>query len=188
MRHLPLLTPRLILRPFTADDLPHFTAYRNHPDVARYQSWSDYSAAQAQAFFAQQQRLAFNHDDSWFQLAVERREDGALLGDVAVHFFDEGRQAELGVTFDPVHQRQGQAREALSAVIALLFGPLAKHRITAVVDARNLRAAALFSKLGFRREACWRQNVFFKGAWGDEFGFALLQSEWREHEQHDAVE
>lgn len=59
MRHLPLLTPRLILRPFTADDLPHFTAYRSHPDVARYQSWSDYSAAEAQAFFAQQRRLEF---------------------------------------------------------------------------------------------------------------------------------
>ncbi|WP_341536557.1 GNAT family N-acetyltransferase, partial [Serratia marcescens] len=70
-------------------------------------SWSDYSAAEAQAFFAQQRQLEFNRDDSWFQLAVERREDGALLGDVAVHFFDEGRQAELGVTFDPVHQRQG---------------------------------------------------------------------------------
>ena len=42
--------PRLILRPFTADDLPHFTAYRSHPDVARYQSWSDYGAADAQAF------------------------------------------------------------------------------------------------------------------------------------------
>ena len=52
------------------------------------------------------------------------------------------------------------AHEALNAVIALLFGPLAKHRITAVVDARNLGAAALFGKLGFRREAHWRQNVF----------------------------
>ncbi|WP_347299768.1 GNAT family N-acetyltransferase, partial [Clostridium perfringens] len=68
--------------------------------------------------------------------------------------------AELGVTFAPSHQRQGLAREALSAVIALLFGALAKHRITAVVDTRNLGAATLFGKLGFRREAYWRQNVF----------------------------
>lgn len=188
MRSLPLQTPRLILRPFTADDLPHFTAYRSHPDVARYQSWSDYGAADAQAFFERQRRLEFNRDDSWFQLAVERREDGALLGDVAVHFFDAGRQAELGVTFAPSHQRQGMAHEALNAVIALLFGPLAKHRITAVVDARNLGAAALFGKLGFRREAHWRQNVFFKGTWGDEFGFALLQSEWRENAKHGAAE
>lgn len=92
------------------------------------------------------------------------------------------------MTFAPSHQRQGLAREALNTVIALLFGPLAKHRITAVVDARNLAAATLFGKLGFRREAHWRQNVFFKGAWGDEFGFALLQSEWRENAKHDAAE
>lgn len=111
-----------------------------------------------------------------------------MLGDVAVHFFDAGRQAELGVTFAPSHQRQGVAREALNAVIALLFGPLAKHRITAVVDTRNLPATALFGKLDFRCEAHWRQNVFFKGAWGDEFGFALLQSEWRENAKHGAAE
>ena len=111
MRLLPLQTPRLRLRPFTADDLPHFTAYRSHPDVARYQSWSDYSAADAQAFFAQQRRLEFNRDDSWFQLAVERREDGALLGDIAVHFFDEGRQAELGVTQPPASRAGARGAE-----------------------------------------------------------------------------
>jgi RimJ/RimL family protein N-acetyltransferase len=34
-----IVTPRLVLRPFRADDLAAFVAYRSHPDVARYQSW-----------------------------------------------------------------------------------------------------------------------------------------------------
>src|SRR4051794_31091128 len=34
-----IVTERLHLRPFEAADLPAFTAYRSHPDVARYQSW-----------------------------------------------------------------------------------------------------------------------------------------------------
>ena len=151
--------PGLILRPFTADDLPHFTAYRSHPDVARYQSWSDYGAADAQAFSngsggssSTVKTAGFN----WRSSAAKTARCSAMSRCI----FRCGARAELGVTCAPSHQRQGMAHEALNAVIALLFGPLAKHRITAVVDARNLGAAALFGKLGFRREAHWRQNVF----------------------------
>jgi RimJ/RimL family protein N-acetyltransferase len=34
-----LLTPRLVLRRFSAADADRFAAYRSVPDVARYQSW-----------------------------------------------------------------------------------------------------------------------------------------------------
>jgi RimJ/RimL family protein N-acetyltransferase len=34
-----ILTKRLRLRPFQADDLPAFVAYRREPEVARYQAW-----------------------------------------------------------------------------------------------------------------------------------------------------
>lgn len=173
-----LITERLTLRKFTRADLPVFIHYRNQPVVARYQSWENYSAADAEAFYAQQEPLEFNTDESWFQVAVVRREDGLLLGDVAVHFFDDGRQAELGMTFDVRHQRQGFAREAMAGVIDLLFNRLNKHRLVATVDARNEAAARLLEKLKFRREAHFRQNIFFKGEWGDEYAWALLRSEW----------
>ncbi len=43
-----MFTERLRLRPFEAADLPAFVAYRRHPDVARFQSWSTtYSIADA---------------------------------------------------------------------------------------------------------------------------------------------
>lgn len=138
----PLATARLVLRPFTRDDLASFTAYRNHPEVARYQGWSSYSFDDALAFFAEQEPLAFDTDETWFQIAAERRTDGQLVGDVAVHFLDEGRQAELGVTFDVQAQRQGYAREAVASVVELLFEQHGKHRLVATVDALNARAAA----------------------------------------------
>jgi hypothetical protein len=39
-------------------------------------------------------------------------------------------------------------------------------------------AVNLLEKLGFRREAHYRQNIFFKGAWGDEYLYALLKSDY----------
>lgn len=175
----PLLTERLLLRPFTRADLETFTAYRADPEIARYQSWSHYTREDAERFYAQQDGLAFNVDDSWFQIAVERRADGALLGDVAVHFIDEGRQAEMGVTFARDSQRNGYALEACARVIELLFDELGKHRITATVDADNRTAQRLLERQGFRREGEYRRNVYFKNAWSDEYGYALLHDEWR---------
>ncbi|WP_211472048.1 GNAT family N-acetyltransferase [Collimonas humicola] len=182
MEVFPLETARLMLRPFTRSDLPAFTAYRNQPDVARYQSWSSYTEADAEAFFAQQDGLVFDSDDSWFQIAVERKDDGVLVGDVAVHFFDDGRQAELGVTFDLSCQRLGYAQEAVSAVIQLLFAELGKRRLVATVDVLNLRAQRLLDIHGFRREGHYRENIFFKGTWSDEYSYALLSHEWQRPE------
>ncbi len=54
---------------------------------------------EATAFYEQQRSQAFAEDESWFQLAVEIQANGALAGDVGIHFLDHGRQAELGMTF-----------------------------------------------------------------------------------------
>ena len=167
---LPLTTPRLLLRRFRTEDLPSFSHYRNLPEVARFQSWTYYGMTEATAFYEQQRSQAFAEDESWFQLAVEIQANGALAGDVGIHFFDQGRQAELGMTFSPAYQHQ--------AVMALLFEQLAHHRLIAVVDTRNSGAIKLLEGLGFRREAHYRQNIFFKGEWGDEYLYALLRSEY----------
>jgi RimJ/RimL family protein N-acetyltransferase len=58
---------------------------------------------------------------------------------------------ELGITW-PQRQGHGFATEALSRVLDYAFGLLHKHRVTAVTDAENRTAAALFERLGFRRE------------------------------------
>ena len=179
MEKLPLHTARLILRRFIQSDLAAFIAYRNQPEVARYQSWLSFSEKDALDFFREQEKLTFNMNDTWFQIAVLRQQDAVLMGDVAVHFFDEGRQAELGVTFDIAYQRLGYAAEAMSCVIEHLFLDLNKHRIIATVDVLNKPVQHLLEKLGFSREAHYKENIFFKGSWSDEYSYALLNHKWK---------
>ena len=67
----PITTDRLILRRFTAEDLPAFVAYRSAPDVARYQSWdTSFSLADAQVFLAEQEPVSFGQPGEWVQVAA----------------------------------------------------------------------------------------------------------------------
>ena len=180
----PIETPRLRLRAFAARDLEAFLAYRADPEVARYQGWSDYTRADAEAFFSNQARAEFGapdhgDQDQWYQVGVAERASDALLGDCALHFLGE-RQVELGFTLARAHQGRGYMTEAARALLGLLFGELEIHRVSARLDVRNLACAKLLERLGFRREGHLRQNVFFKGAWGDEYLYALLAEEWTE--------
>ena len=171
-----ITTERLVLRPFGAQDLPKFVAYRSHPEVARYQSWDTaFSMADAERFLDSQEGLELGNPE-WLQLAAVDRATGELCGDCAVRVVD--RSAELGVTLAPAHQGRGLASEALAAVIARLFSEHDVHRIHAETDDRNTGVHRLFERLGFRCEARLVEADWFKDEWTTLRIYALLRREW----------
>jgi RimJ/RimL family protein N-acetyltransferase len=175
-----ILTERLRLRLFRADDLPAFVAYRSDAGVARYQSWdTTYSMADAERFLASQREVVFGEPGGWVQLAAIDRATGALCGDCAVRVVTEQpATAEVGVTLAPEHQGSGLAREALAGVIARLFEDHGMHRIYAETDDRNGAVHRLLERLGFRCEARLEEADWFKGEWSTLRVFAMLRREW----------
>jgi RimJ/RimL family protein N-acetyltransferase len=170
-------TPRLVVRAMGPGDVEAFVAYRADPDVARYQSWDGFTTEDGRRLVAEMQDLRPGRPGEWYQLAVEA--DGVLVGDLATHVDEhEHRQLEVGFTLAPEHQGKGYGTEALRGLLTYAFGTLDVHRAVAITDARNDAAAALLTRVGFRQEAHFVDNVFFKGAWGSELLFAMLESEW----------
>jgi RimJ/RimL family protein N-acetyltransferase len=166
------------IRAFVEGDLPTFAAYRAEPEVARYQSWTTYTYEDARRLFDTMQEHPFGTPGEWFQLAIASSDTDALLGDLAVHFIDD-EQVELGFTLSPAHQGKGVASLALREMVTYLFHTMKKHRIIATIDVDNVAARRLLEAVGFRQEAHFVENIFFKGAWGSEFQYALLASEWQ---------
>lgn len=115
----------------------------------------------------------------WYQFMIERTRDGVAIGDIGVGFAIPGeRQVELGYRIDTPFQRQGYAREALTAMIDYLIAEHGIHRFVAVAAGLNHASAALLHALGFRREGVFRQSFLCHGEWLDDHYFALLASEW----------
>lgn len=174
-----LLSRRCKLRQFSERDLPAFVAYRANPAVARFQSWSSYSLADAERLYAGLVATPFAKPGTWQQVAVADNASDQLLGDCALHFPEDEQQLEIGFTLAPEYQGRGLMREALTRLLDYVFVEMRRHRVIALTDAENNPARKLLLGLDFRQEAHYVKNVFFKGRWSDECLFACLAEEWR---------
>jgi len=172
-------TPRLLLRPFQEMDSESFASYRSDPRVARYQSRSSpYTLDQAIVFLKEMEIVQAGAPGTWYQLAVERQCQPGLIGDCAFEVSANDKcQAQIGFTFAPAFQKQGYATEAVKGLLDYMSGELHLHRVVATCEVENEASVRLLERLGMRREAAWIENVWFKGAWGSEYVYALLYKE-----------
>lgn len=174
-----ITTDRLVLTPLAAADAGALFSYRSLPEVCRYQSWEPTRIEDAAAFIESVRAVGFDSPGTWSQLGVRLRETGELVGDLGVHFLEDGAQVEVGFTLAPAAQGRGLGTEAVAGLLDHLFTALRKHRVSASIDPRNGPSLRLAQRVGMRQEAHFHRSVRFKGEWADDVVYAILASEWR---------
>jgi RimJ/RimL family protein N-acetyltransferase len=177
----PLLTARLSLRPFSPGDLQDLFAIHSRPEVSRFLYWEARDLEQVRRVLDTKLRQSVvDGEGQSLVLAVALRETGTVVGEVNLHWLSrEHRQGEIGFVFHPGYQGRGLATEAAEVLLRLGFADLGLHRIIGRCDAQNLPSARLMERLGMRREAHFVHNEIFKGEWGDELVYAMLDHEWK---------
>jgi RimJ/RimL family protein N-acetyltransferase len=177
----PLETARLQLRPFSPGDLEELYAFHSLPEVARFLYWEARDLEQVrQVLDAKMGQTALEDEGQVLALGVVLRETGVVVGEVSLQWLSRRhRQGEIGFVFHPGYQGRGLATEAAEVVLGLGFDGLGLHRVIGRCDALNLPSARLMERLGMRQEAHFVHNEIFKGAWGDELVYAMLEDEWR---------
>ena len=178
MTSLEIISERLTLRPIQIQDAKAVFEYRSNGRVNKYQGWIPQIVADVNDFIIYKVSPQIDLPGTWFQFVIVKNDTHELIGDIGVHFLpDDDSQVELGCTLNEVHQGKGYATEALREVIRYVFGPLGKRRIIASIDPRNLASVRLFERLGFSREAHFRESLFINGEWVDDLVYALLKHE-----------
>jgi RimJ/RimL family protein N-acetyltransferase len=134
-------------------------------------------------------RHAFESDGDALYLGAELAGTGELVGDLMLRLTSaEHRGGELGYVFHPAFAGHGYATEAAHRLLHLGFDHLGLHRVIARIDADNHSSARLARRLGMRQEARLVENEWFKGRWGDELDFAMLDREWQALDHPDCVQ
>jgi len=173
-----LNTPRLTLRRFRPADAADLYEYLADPRTYRFEPGEPLDRAQAR------QRAAELADspDFW---AVELNAAGKVIGQIYLKQIEppEHLTCELGYILHPAYQRQGYGSEAAAALVRQTLIAGGMHRVVAHCNPENIASWQLLEKIGFRREALHRQDVFFRrdttGAplWTDTYVYALLAVE-----------
>lgn len=154
-------------------------AYRSREDVVRYMPPEPLRAHAAVGWIDERRELTvIAADQDRMSLAVEY--EGRVIGDVLLRAASlNDRQAEIGWALNPDYHGRGLATEAGRELLAMAFDCLGMHRVCATLDPRNTASARVCERLGMRLEAHFREDVWFKGEWGDTAIYAILAQEWR---------
>ena len=172
----PILTDRLLLRPFELTDLAGLHDISSRPDVTRFVPWEPRDEQTVREVL---ERRLDGSQEGLSIAVVLRDETATLVGDISVFsYVPEHGTVEFGFIFHPDHHGKGLATEACAAVLAVIFEQLQLHRVFARCDLRNTASARLMERLGMRCEAHLVENEFLKGEWTDELNYAILAREW----------
>jgi ribosomal-protein-alanine N-acetyltransferase len=76
----------------------------------------------------------------------------------------------------PEFEGKGLMSEALLAALQYGFGEMKLHSVIADINPSNERSRNLLLKFHFQREAYFRENIFYNGAFIDTEIYTLLKS------------
>ena len=142
-----LETERLILRPFRKADLALYAGINADPAVVAYLGGVPLSRITSDG-----QAIGANHcfaDRRFGKIAVERRNDGALLGMCGLSvepWFPA--DLEIGWRLGRAYWGFGYAAEAASAWLDYAFDRLGVPRVISVADAAHTKSIATMRRIG----------------------------------------
>jgi RimJ/RimL family protein N-acetyltransferase len=186
-----LITERLILRDFVADDWPAVLKWQRDERYLRYYAWADRTEEDAREFVQMFVRWQEEEPRRKFQLAITLPDTGEVIGDAGLRRKDVAGdpglrrhdisdfEGDIGYELAPQHWGKGYATEAARAMLDFGFRELGLHRISSWCIADNVASARVLERLGMKLEGRLRQNERFKGRWWDTLLYAILEDEWR---------
>jgi len=145
-------TDRLRVRPWRDEDIEPFSILNSDPEVLRFLGIRG-TRGESEAFVARQQAMQAELGHCLW--ALERKEDGALLGFCGVRPGVPGTpiagDLEIGWRLGSAHWGQGYAREAASACLDWSFQSAGVPRVVAITVEGNARSRGLMGRLGMTR-------------------------------------
>jgi [ribosomal protein S5]-alanine N-acetyltransferase len=146
---LPLITPRLTIRPLTPADGADMFAVFAAPAVMRYwNSAPPASVAEAgewAAYLADMQRRL-----GYAQWRVSERGSGRLVGIAGLQPLDGGPDVELTYALEPSSWGAGYATEAGAAALDYGFDQAGLERVVGIAQPENIASVRVLEKLGMR--------------------------------------
>lgn len=173
-----LYTDRLILRRITLEDAQNFFEIRSNKELMSALDKEPFKNIEELLSFFEQIEAGINSNKS-IAWAVCLKDDNRMMGHVGYHKIDfVNHRAEIGYALLPKFQNKGLCSEALKAILDVAFNQFNFHSLEADVNPANNPSIKLITKMGFVKEAHFRENYFFKNVFLDSAIYSLLKKDY----------
>ena len=182
-----LETERLILRPFTEDDVADAFEYLHEPTVHCFACMKTETLDDAKKAVLDRAR------DGEYYFAITLKDSGKVIGEIDAMPESAAPDEKNAVldTFSPCwmlnpeYHGKGYAYEAARAFFDYLFETKGARRIYAYTEDYNVPSQRLCEKLGMRREGLFYEFVTFVNdeagnpIYENTYQYAILKKEWK---------
>lgn len=147
------VTSRLILREFTAEDLPAFLALEADPRLAEFRGADEVGPDFARSLIERFLLWAAESPRLNYQLAIAQRDNSSQsIGTCGIRLQGcEAGMGEFGLQIAPEHWGCGFATEAARAILGFAFRDLGLQRVHGDTVTENTRVQRLVVRLGFKK-------------------------------------
>ena len=143
-------TDRLILRPFTLDDIEDVLAFGSHPEVNRYTGDDSIDTKEAarnvivNTWFSDYEKYGYG------RLATIYKADSKLIGFSGLKYLPEFDETDLGYRYLPEYWGKGIATEASIALLDYGFNVLKLKKIIGTTLPDNVASSRVLEKVGMK--------------------------------------
>lgn len=177
----PLLrTKRLLLRQVQMEDALEILNMRQNKQVNRFIARNPMTDETDARLLAEKTRVAFEARSGIAWAGILRDRPG-IIGTCGFNKIDYlNNRAEIGGELAVDFWGKDLAFEAVTAICAFGFREMNLHTIEAIVSPENRGAVFLLEKLGFEKEAHFKERICFNGSYSDMAVYTLFRSQFEE--------
>jgi RimJ/RimL family protein N-acetyltransferase len=179
-----IITPRLVLRPTTLEDIPSIVRNINNLNVSKWLLVvpHPYRAKDAKEWIKIQKEKLKKKPKTDYNFGIELKSEHAIIGGIGLHHIDKYQgTATIGYWLGQNYWRNGYGSEALENLLDLAFKKLKLRRLEAGVLVGNPSSGKLLEKYGFKQEGMKKQAIKCKatGKISNEIIYGLLRQDYR---------
>lgn len=167
------------LRRTKLSDLDTIKQYRQDPENCRYIRPAE-SDEETRSLVKQLSQPWQMSTGVWNGYSICLVDDESVLGEIVFRIEDwQCQRAEIGYRLHPKAAGKGICTQAAKLLIEHLFTHLGFFKLVAKCDVRNTASFNVMEKLGFKREAYFKDHYLMGNEWTDQLDYGLLASQWR---------
>jgi ribosomal-protein-alanine N-acetyltransferase len=172
-----LRSERLFFRKIVASDAKNLFSIRTNDDVMRFMDVSRFkSISDAEKMIGSIEESYQN--EGGINWGIVEKDSNIFVGYFGFfRLIPEHCRAEIGYALNAKYWGKGYMNETINRMVRFGFKTMKLHSIEANINPRNERSKKVLEKIGFKKEAYFRENYLFNDRFLDSVIYSLLEKD-----------